>query len=129
VGRKATRPYATKPESAEPRDSPLDLLTQLREENAWLRGQVAESRQALVAMADVKAHAQIEYWRAVDQQPPAPRSAREKEVRQAPEASVHFSSLMAEGHVDGPVHTDEEEEILRREAEREFELEMGKGEG
>jgi hypothetical protein len=86
---------------------------------------VAESRQALVAMADAKAHAQIEYWRALDQQP-APQARAEKVVRQAPEASVHFSSLMAEGHLDGPVHTDEEEEILRREAEREFELEVGK---
>jgi hypothetical protein len=103
-------------------------LAQSNAEIAWLRNQVAESRASVVAMADTRAHAQMEYFRAVRE--PAPvAETRSKVVASPPEASVHYSSLMAEGHIEGPVHEEDEEALFVRERERDLAEERSKVEG
>jgi hypothetical protein len=112
-----------------------DVIARQDCEIAWLRAQVAESRASVVAMADTKAHAQMEYFRAISQ-PVTPTSDAvvpptkgPKIVAPPAEASVHYASLLAEGHLDGPVHEEDEEALFMRERERDLEAERVKVEG
>lgn len=108
-----------------------DVIARQDREIAWLRSEVAAARASVVAMADTRAHAQIEYYKALSQ--PLPKAAAGKQERvvesAAPEASPYYASLVAEGHIDGPVHDDDEEALFVRERERDLAQEKAQAEG
>jgi hypothetical protein len=113
------------------------LIAHLQAEIVWLRGELEQARASLTAVTSERAHAMVEYYRqlatesaAAAETParPSPRKGKRLEETTASREAVPWAGhLMADGHLDGPVHTDEEEdaeqEIMRREAALDAELE------